>query len=94
MDTNKTGGAAFPINTQQNHSDGSTTIHIEDGMTLLDYFAAKYIAKANQKPTSLYQWFRWAFGYSYKSSTPEFKKVSRYAYLQSAAMIEERKKYI
>jgi hypothetical protein len=85
----KTGGAAFPtnVNGQLHHSC------TENDMTLLDYFAAKYIPIANQKPINLYHWFRWAFGYSYKSSNPEFKEVAQFAYKQAAAMIEERKKY-
>jgi hypothetical protein len=81
MNTEKTGGAAFPINTQITHSNGSTTIHIEDGMTLLDYFAAKAM------PTILASMYR-------PYDDKDMKVAAMDSYKQAAAMIEERKKYI
>ena len=70
MNTEKTGGAAFPTLTGE-----------VNGMTLLDYFAAKFAAAAMDYPSML-------------SIEQRILNTSHLAYKQAAAMIEERKKYI
>jgi hypothetical protein len=77
---NKTGGAAFPIAKDAGYQ---TTVVVENGMTLLDYMAIE-IMKVELS--------------NYKSGIPfgdrEKLAIAERSYKQSAAMIEERKKYM
>jgi hypothetical protein len=79
MNTEKTGGAAFPITKDAGYQ---TTVVVENGMTLLDYFAAKTMESA----LSLF------------GKIPEHESgrelIAKQSYKMAAAMIEERKKYI
>ena len=70
MSTEKTGGAAFPTLTGE-----------VNGMTLLDYFAAKFATAEMGYPSTL-------------SLEQRILNTSNLAYKKAAAMIEERKKYI
>ena len=106
MNTEKTGGAAFPINLQ---IGTSYTEHFPfDGMTLIDYFAAKAMPVVTAEmqetvPASFWDWVKMLLISFLHMNFLEvkFKKVkgvdeviSRKAYELAAAMIEERKKYI
>lgn len=72
MNTEKTGGAAFPIPNSNEYIEG---------MTLLDYFAAKSIPTILESIHSPY-------------TVTDMQVAARDSYRQAAAMIEERKKYI
>lgn len=77
MNTEKTGGSAFPtnVNGQLHHSC------TENGMTLLDYFAAKAMQAVTATPHSF-------------SEVKDDATCAEFSYKLAAAMIEERKKYI
>ena len=77
MNTEKTGGAAFPIHPNKNYGFNTDT----DGMTLLDYFAAKSLPTILESIHSPY-------------TVTDMQVAARDSYRQAVAMIEERKKYI
>jgi len=88
MNTEKTGGAAFPeTKCNTTHEGLLSETWTEGGMTLLDYFAAKIAGglMANGMSTS-------------EGTRPPYmrndKEIAEMSYSLSAAMIEERKKYI
>jgi hypothetical protein len=83
MNTEKTGGAAFPeTKCNTTHEGLLSETWTEGGMTLLDYFAAKTMESA----LSLF------------GKIPEHESgrelIAKQSYKMAAAMIEERKKYI
>ena len=83
MDTNKTGGAAFP-HYEHNYTNEKNVPYlqlVDSGMTLLDYFAAKFAAAEENYQSTL-------------SLELRLKNTADLAYQKAAAMIEERKKYI
>jgi hypothetical protein len=83
---------AFPtIEQVSNVQDWQTT----EGITMLDYFAAKSIAvPATQKPRNIIHWVKWAIGMPYQSAYPCCNDLARHAYRQAAAMLKERENYI
>lgn len=78
MNTEKTGGLAFPNVYEDAFKE---TLVITDGMTLLDYFAAKSLPTILESIHSPY-------------TVTDMQVAARDSYRQAAAMIEERKKYI
>lgn len=73
---------------------GNCTINTS-GMTLLDYFAAKALQQPlTYRPANLWEWLRWAFGYSYKCSTRSKMDTAINAYKMAKAMMEERKYHL
>ena len=86
MDTNKTGGAAFPIIQNKMTDTGFIyTVSDADGMTLLDYFAAKFAAAEIANIDA---------GNGIPTNEVRTNEVAKLSYKMAAAMIEERKKYI
>lgn len=80
MNNDKTGGAAFPTVDVETMKD-------EDGMTLLDYFAAK--AMPELIATAGHSTYK--FGVNDEDVCGD---VAKAAYSLAAAMLQERKKYI
>jgi hypothetical protein len=85
MNTEKTGGSAFPtaLNDNTVFRDNHKTYNDVDGMTLLDYFAAKFAAAEIGNNSS-----------GIATSYDDKLNIAREAYGQAAAMLEIRKGYI
>lgn len=80
MNTEKTGGLAFPNVYEDAFKE---TLVITDGMTLLDYFAAKAMNGALSGDIS-----------NDALQDKDLIIIAETSYKLAAAMIEERKKYI
>lgn len=84
MNTEKTGGAAFPkLKDSYGNAQGSVTYQSSNGMTLLDYFAAKAMqgeisGREGEVPSEKYMQ----------------GNIAIYCYELAAAMLTERQKYI
>lgn len=75
MDTNKTGGAAFPNLKRNINQDGSLVEVLSDGgMTLLDYFAAKAMERS---PHNVYEYAETA-EYAYKQAAAMLKERQKH----------------
>ena len=87
------GGPAYP-RTGHVHSqdcEPEQWIKCNEGMSLRDYFATRAMQPiGSNRPASLLQWFRWAFGYSYKASTPSTVTNAKLAYAQADEMLKAR----
>ena len=60
-------------------------------VSLRDYFATRAMQPVGpNRPASLLQWFRWAFGYSYKASGPSTVTNAKLAYAQADEMLKAR----
>lgn len=63
----------------------------ELGMTLRDFFANSAMQNpVSYKPRNIYQWFRWAFGYSYKACSRPNDENAIQAYELADAMLKQR----
>lgn len=85
---------AFPKTTTTLINCGSELRSEENkGMTLRDYFAAKtMMSHSTQKPKNIYHWFKWFFGFTYKSAGVSPEDNAKNAYANADAMLKERSK--
>jgi len=61
------------------------------GMTLRDYFANSAMqTPVSYKPANLWQWFRWAFNYSYEASSRPHNENAIQAYELADEMLKQR----
>lgn len=84
-DPDQTGGQAFPSTWNSSHNANVMTT---EGMSLLDYFAAKALPEVMR---SMQQQYLASDG---TIADSEYRRAAQYSYRLSVAMIEERKKYI
>lgn len=84
------GGQAFPVPGLNGLPNGSW-IEPTVGMTLRDYFAGQAMRRhGTDRPSSLYQWVRWALGKIYKASGSDADNNAKRAYHFADAMIKAR----
>lgn len=88
MTQDKTGGAAFPkLKSSYGNAQGSVDYTSANGMTLLDYFAAKAMPEVLRQMRDEHK------GNDGTIAESSYPVAAEYSYKLAAAMIEERKKY-